>query len=153
MKFFKESPISLTPNLFSKGTKIVGNVNSEGNIRIDDNFKGIIKTTGDVIIGHFGVIEGDVICSHIEISGSLKGRILAKTLKLKSTAVVYGDILASKIEVEAGSLFSGYCKMEEITETTQLKRKRKPKKMKEESEQISQQNLPKIIPMEHTVGA
>jgi len=110
----KSSPETPTQsiNLISQGTKIHGDVVSDGDIRIDGYLKGNITTKGRLVIGGSGNVEGEIVCSNIEISGSFNGKITASDLlTMKSTAVVSGDIVISKLGVEPGCLFTGSCHM------------------------------------------
>jgi cytoskeletal protein CcmA (bactofilin family) len=110
-KSYPETPTQ-SINLISQGTKILGDIISDGDIRIDGYLKGNITTKGRLVIGSSGSIEGEIACSNIEISGHFKGKISAsELLTMKSSAVVSGDINISKLGVEPGSLFSGTCQM------------------------------------------
>lgn len=101
-------------NLISSGTKIVGDIISEGDIRIDGQLKGNISSKGRLVIGESGTIEGEIECANIEISGIVKGRIhAADLLSMKASATIVGDIVAGKLSVEPGSVFTGSCKMGE----------------------------------------
>ena len=99
-------------NLISKGTRISGDIVSEGDIRIDGYLKGNIKSKGRLVVGESGAIEGEIECTHVEVAGKVKGKISAvELLTMKSTAMVSGEIAASKLSVEPGSIFSGTCRM------------------------------------------
>ena len=110
-KSYPETP-SQNINLISSGTKIHGDIISDGDIRIDGYLKGNIQTKGRLVIGSSGAIEGEITCSNIEIAGNFNGKISAsELLTMKATAVVSGDIMVSKLGVEPGSMFSGTCRM------------------------------------------
>ena len=110
-KTYPETPTQ-SINLISQGTRITGDVVSDGDIRIDGFLKGNINCKGRLVIGGSGTIEGEIVCSNIEISGNFKGKINAsELLTMKSTAVVSGDINIAKLAVEPGSLFTGTCQM------------------------------------------
>jgi cytoskeletal protein CcmA (bactofilin family) len=110
-KSYPETP-SQSINLISSGTKIHGDIVSDGDIRIDGYLKGNITTKGRLVIGNSGSVEGEIVCSNIEISGSFKGKISASDLlTMKATAIVSGDIVITKLGVEPGSLFNGTCQM------------------------------------------
>lgn len=101
-------------NLIGKGTQITGDIHSEGDIRIDGDLAGNVKSTGRVVIGVSGKITGDVICKNCEISGFVEGKLsIEQLLSLKSSAHVKGEILSGKLSIEPGSVFSGSCKMDE----------------------------------------
>ena len=99
-------------NLINKGTKIIGDITAEGDIRIDGELKGNIKAKGRLVVGTSGVIEGEISCSNIEISGELKGKVHAtQMLTMKSTSKISGDVTSTKLTVEPGAVFTGTCKM------------------------------------------
>ncbi len=111
-------------NLIGKGTKITGDINSEGDIRIDGDLTGKLKCTGRVVIGVTGKVDGEVICKNCEISGYLKGKLtIEQLLSLKSSSKVYGEISTGKLSIEPGSVYSGSCSMGEQVkhEDTKLK--------------------------------
>ncbi len=104
--------ISQTINIISEGTKIKGDINANGDIRIDGELIGNILVKGKLVVGPKGRIEGQINCSNIEISGYIKGKVTAsELLNMKSTSQITGDIIAGKLSVEPGSLFSGSCVM------------------------------------------
>lgn len=104
-------------NLISKGTRITGDVISEGDLRIDGHLKGNIKSKGRLVVGETGAIEGEIDCGNVEIAGKVKGKILANELiTMKATAMIAGEITTSKLSVEPGSLFTGTCRMGNVTE-------------------------------------
>jgi cytoskeletal protein CcmA (bactofilin family) len=104
-------------NLISKGTRIAGDMISEGDIRIDGYLKGNIKSKGRLVVGETGAIEGEIECGNVEVAGKVKGKITAlELLTMKATAMVSGEITTTKLAVEPGSLFTGTCRMGQIPE-------------------------------------
>ena len=106
-----ESP-NQSINIISEGTKIKGDIIANGDIRIDGELLGNISAKNKLVIGPNGKIEGQVICNNIEISGYIKGKINASELiSMKSTSQIVGDIVAGKLSIEPGAMFSGSCVM------------------------------------------
>jgi cytoskeletal protein CcmA (bactofilin family) len=106
-----ESPTQ-SINIISEGTKIKGDIMANGDIRIDGELLGNISAKGRLVIGPKGKIEGQIVCNNIEISGYIKGKVTAsELLNMKSTSHIVGDIVAGKLSVEPGSMFSGTCVM------------------------------------------
>lgn len=101
-------------NLIQAGTFITGDIESNGNIRIDGNLKGTISTGGKVILGSTGSIDGDIICVNADIEGRVNGTIKVKDLlSLKSTAAISGEIYTDKLAIEPGARFTGTCTMDQ----------------------------------------
>lgn len=99
-------------NHISNGTKLTGDVETNGDFRIDGVLIGTINSKGKVVIGQSGRIEGDVICQNANVSGELKGTIsVSDLLSLQATAKIHGDIETSKLSIEPGATFTGSCNM------------------------------------------
>lgn len=99
-------------NLIGSGTKIVGDISSAGDVRIDGHLLGNIATTGKFVLGASGVVEGNVTSVNADLSGEVKGTVnVSETLSLKNTAKVNGDIVTGKLAIDPGALFTGTCNM------------------------------------------
>jgi len=99
-------------NIIGVGTVITGDIQSKGDIRIDGTLKGAVKTTGKVVVGRSGTIEGDIECNNADIAGSLNAKItVSQLLSLKATAKLTGDLVTNKLAIEPGAAFTGHCSM------------------------------------------
>lgn len=99
-------------NLIGNGTKIVGDITSAGDVRIDGTLTGNISISGKFVLGPNGTVEGNITSINADLSGEVKGTVnVAETLSLKSTAKINGDIITSKLMIEPGALFTGTCNM------------------------------------------
>ena len=99
-------------NIIGAGTKITGDIETSGDIRIDGGLKGNLITKGKVVIGTTGNIEGKIVCNNADVSGTIKGEIIiAEVLSLKSSAKIYGNIKTNKLAVEPNAIFTGTCDM------------------------------------------
>ena len=99
-------------NLIAKGTKITGDILSDGDFRVDGELTGDIDTKGRLVIGASGKIEGNIKCKSCEIAGVHTGRLfVAEMLSLKSSSNVTGNILTGKLSIEPGAYFAGNCTM------------------------------------------
>ena len=108
-------------NLIGTGTIIEGEIKSNGDIRIDGTIFGSITSKAKVVLGATGSIEGDIACQNADISGVLKGKTtVSDLLFLKSTSKVIGDIVTSKLVVEAGAVFTGSCNMGNPSRDTKI---------------------------------
>jgi len=103
---------STQQNIIAKGTKIVGDVSSQGPFRIDGTIEGNVKTSGKVVIGKSGFIKGTLQGENADFEGKFSGKlILTGTLSLKSTAHIEGEVHTSKLAVEPGATFNATCSM------------------------------------------
>ncbi len=103
---------SASINLIGSGTSIVGDISSNGDVRIDGTLKGNISISGKLVIGPSGSLEGNVQCQNADISGEVNGKVnVTELLSLKATAKLLGDIVTGKISIEPNATFTGTCNM------------------------------------------
>jgi len=99
-------------NLIGNGTHITGDINSNGDVRIDGTLKGNLSISGKLVVGQSGNIEGNVTCQNADISGEIHGKVtVSELLSLKSSAKLLGDIITGKISIEPNATFTGTCNM------------------------------------------
>lgn len=99
-------------NLIAQDTIIIGNILTQGNIRIEGKVEGALKSKNKIVIGDSAHVCGDMHALEAEVSGHIDGSIHCQgTLYLKKTAFINGDIFASKLIIENGALFNGKCQM------------------------------------------
>jgi cytoskeletal protein CcmA (bactofilin family) len=92
--------------------KIQGDLNSEGNIRIEGQVTGKIKTTQSVYVNQGARIAADILAGNAIVGGEIQGNLkITGHLILQSTAKLSGDITCSILRVEDGAQFTGKCTM------------------------------------------
>lgn len=114
-------------NVIARNTSLVGDIKSEGDFRIDGTLEGTLKTLGRVIIGVDGLIKGNVEATNADIEGKFSGQLqVSKTLTVKATANISGDVIISKLSVEPGATFNATCSMKgaikELNQTNEQKK-------------------------------
>ena len=101
-------------NRIVEGTLMEGSIRSEGSIRIDGHFVGDIHTTGRLVIGVKGRVEGNVDCQDCESEGVVTGNLrVVGLLTLKASSAVSGEIRYGRMAVEAGARIEGVCKLDD----------------------------------------
>lgn len=103
---------SIVKNLIGNGTTIKGDIESTGDIRIDGKLIGSITSTGKVVIGKDGVVEGNIKCKEADISGNVKGTIdVSELSSLRATSRLEVELITKQLLIEIGSIFTGKCTM------------------------------------------
>ena len=103
-------------NQIAKGTQIQGDIKTEGVLRVDGSLKGSIESTGKVVVGPSGSIEGSIVCSSANIAGNVKAKIQVKELMhLQASARLHGRLplvnLQLSLEQLLGNMQHGWsCK-------------------------------------------
>ncbi len=99
-------------NILVEGTKIIGDIISESNIRIDGEVEGNITTSAKVLIGGNGILKGNLTCQEADIEGRVEGKLMVEgLLTLRDHSNIQGDIYTNKLHIEEGAIFLGACKM------------------------------------------
>lgn len=99
-------------NIIGNGTVIKGDVESNGDIRIDGKVSGILKSNGKIVLGQNGTVEGEMHCKQADLSGHVNGKIFVDELTtLKSTSRIEGELTTKQLFIEIGAIFTGKCEM------------------------------------------
>ncbi|MEY3597886.1 MAG: hypothetical protein RIR98_1480 [Bacteroidota bacterium] len=99
-------------NIIGQGTRITGDLVSNGDFRVDGAIEGSVKVGQRLVIGGTGKILGNIEADSATIAGHIKGNITVKNvLDLKPTAKIDGDIITNKMVIESGAQFNGRCTM------------------------------------------
>jgi len=100
-------------NALATGTLIKGNICAEEDFRIDGKIEGRIECAGKVVVGPQGEIQGEICCANVDIIGRVTGNLVTKEISvIKSSGVFTGDLITGSLEIEAGAVFNGTCKMQ-----------------------------------------
>ncbi len=104
-------------NALTAGSKIIGTIIADSDIRIDGVVEGDLQCTGKVVIGEQGKIKGTIACQNAEIMGHLDGKInVQSTLALRATGNIHGEVSTKTLIVEPNAIFNGSCSMSKAPE-------------------------------------
>lgn len=126
-----------TLNFLGAGTTISGDIQSNGDFRIDGHLKGSINSKGKVVVGSSGKVEGDIVCQNADVSGTIQAKLIVhELLMLKASSIVHGDIFTSKMAIEPGARFTGSCNMGDLPEEEAVPVKSNEKNKKQQEKAI-----------------
>lgn len=117
--FRRKEEVSLTnqevKTLISVGCVFEGNITvPEGLTRIDGEIIGNVSGKGGLIVGEKGFIKGNVDLREVVVYGRIEGDIVARSVELKASSRVDGNITTSELVIERGAIYNGQCKMEKV---------------------------------------
>lgn len=99
-------------NFIEPNTRIVGDIESKSDFRIDGTLDGKVNTSGRVVIGKEGNVKGEVHCGYADIMGNFNGKLVVNSLlTIKSDGIVEGQISIGKLAVESGATLNAQCSM------------------------------------------
>ncbi len=99
-------------SVIAAGTKITGEVTSDGVVKVEGTVVGSVKADRQVLVAKGGVIEGDVFTSDAIVGGEIHGAILAdERVEVQSTSIIQGDITTLRIVIHEGGEVNGHVRM------------------------------------------
>ena len=103
---------SSVDTIIGPSVSVEGNFKGEGNIIIEGEVNGSLKTKGYLKASESSVIVASVTASEAEVAGRIAGNLKIRGgLDIKATAVIQGDIEAQTISVAPGAIINGNIKM------------------------------------------
>ena len=114
----KEDYDTGTPETIVGATvKIEGDLMSEGDIKVEGQVVGKIKTNKNLYVGPMAKIEADVEAGNAILAGAVKGEVKIKdNLLVQETAKIEGNISCARLSIAEGAHFVGSCSMPEAGE-------------------------------------
>lgn len=107
-----------TRNVLNSDVKVVGVLRFTDDLLVDGTVQGEIESEGVLTVGVNAVIEaGDknkvaVRTRSAIIHGRVTGNVeVTDRVELTATSELLGDVVASKISIQEGAIFNGYCKV------------------------------------------
>jgi cytoskeletal protein CcmA (bactofilin family) len=93
-------------SLLAQNLVLEGSIQSDSEVQVDGLVRGDVRVE-KLTIGETGRIEGQVAAETAEVRGRVVGAIVAKQVRLYSSASVEGDITAEQLAIEPGASFEG----------------------------------------------
>jgi cytoskeletal protein CcmA (bactofilin family) len=101
-------------SIIAQGTKVVGDCETDGTMRIEGLVEGKVRAGKAVVVGKDGVVKGDIVTQDAVIGGHVTGTVVAESrLELQSTCVIDGEIRARRIKLDEGGKVNGSVMMGE----------------------------------------
>jgi cytoskeletal protein CcmA (bactofilin family) len=97
-------------SIIGPGMRIVGDLDTDGTVRVEGNIEGTIRAGKAVVIGRGGEVTGDIVTQDAVIGGRVNGTVTAESrLELQSTCVIDGEVhaRAQHLKLDEGARFSG----------------------------------------------
>lgn len=92
--------------------KVDGRFSGKGNVVVQGQVAGSMRTSGDVQIDQGAIVKASVEASNVTVAGEVYGNIKAQErLEMTETARVNGDVEAKTVSIGAGAVLNGKCTM------------------------------------------
>ncbi len=102
------APSSSSHTVVARGVRIEGDFHGQGDIVVEGEVEGNIKTTGMLTIGPEAKVNADIEAERAVIAGMIEGDVVVKShLEMKSTAHVLGNVTCATAAIESGGTLKG----------------------------------------------
>ncbi len=101
-------------SIIGPGMRIVGDLVTDGTVRIEGEIRGTIRATKAVVVGREGLVDGDIFTQDAVIGGRIRGSVVAESrLELQATCDIEGVVhaRAQHLHLEEGARFNGQVQM------------------------------------------
>ncbi|HAM88069.1 MAG: hypothetical protein US83_C0019G0015 [Candidatus Falkowbacteria bacterium GW2011_GWC2_38_22] len=99
----KEAETVIGPSI-----KVKGNFHGQGNIIIEGQVEGSIKTNAFLLIGNKSIITASVEAKNAKVGGIITGNIkIDEYLEIGPSANIKGDIEVKSISINKGAIING----------------------------------------------
>ena len=96
------------------GMRIIGDVESNGVIKIEGFIEGSVRGSRQVLLGRTGIVHGDIYSADAVLGGRVVGTVIAsERVEIQGTSQIEGDIHTKSIVVHEGAMINGTVRMGE----------------------------------------
>ncbi len=107
-----DSGLKQAETIIGQSVKVKGNFHGDGNIVIEGEVEGSVKTNNHLLVGDKAVITADIQAKDARIGGRVSGNItVAGYLEVNASARIKGDLSAGQLSIEKGAIINGHCRM------------------------------------------
>jgi cytoskeletal protein CcmA (bactofilin family) len=98
----------------ASGCKITGETGFTGNALIGGSVFGKVHSEQQVTIEAEGLINGELCCHELKVSGIFKGKLQCEHLIITGTGTVEGEVASKSMEIFEGGQFIGIRVKDEV---------------------------------------
>ena len=105
----KPKPAKASDRIVTIGDSVVlkGDISDCDRVEVSGQFEGTVKA-GSIQISEGGSVKGTLECEKLSIAGNVEGKVTStKTLEIKATGKLTGEILYEELIVTSGGEISG----------------------------------------------
>lgn len=107
-----EHSVKEAETIIGPSIKVKGNFHGQGNIIIEGEIEGSVKTDNFLLVGERSRINANVEAKNAKIGGLVTGNIKIKEyLEIGPNAKINGDVETKLISIAKGAIINGRCLM------------------------------------------
>lgn len=112
MIFKSENPDGDLNGFVDSGTSFRGELEFETTFRVEGKVEGTVISSGTLVIGEGGEVDGDVRVGQLFVSGIVRGSVKAsRRIQLCAQGKAFAELETPSLVIEDGAIFDGRCSM------------------------------------------
>ena len=102
--------------IIAANTKIVGEISTQYDLRVDGVIDGKLKTEGKLVVGESGTFQGEADCKSVDIGGLFDGILhVSGIATLRDKCVFKGEIHGDQLSIEPSARILGQIVSPQLT--------------------------------------
>lgn len=99
-------------SILAKGMRVVGEIESDGVVKIEGRVEGSVRAKGQVLVVKGGLVEGDIFTREAVVGGEVRGAIFAdERVEMQASSKIHGDVTTPQIIIQEGGEINGNVRM------------------------------------------
>lgn len=95
------------------GSHVHGELRFESSFRVEGRFTGKVTSSGELVVGEHGEVDGEIQVARLVVAGTVRGRVQAgQRIEIARTGRVHADLDTPALVVEEGGFLQGSCTMQ-----------------------------------------
>lgn len=108
------TPVEGAISIIGPGMTVIGDLETEGTVRIEGTVNGTIRAGKAVVVGKKGRVDGNILTQDAVLAGAVLGTVSAESrLELQADCRIEGDVYARRMQLEEGAQLNGTVQMGE----------------------------------------
>lgn len=92
----------------TKGTELIGTLKTDGDVFLDGRMDGEITAGGRTIVETESIVNADVFCKDLDVSGEVNGNLdVSNCIQVSSTGKIFGNIECDELLIDEGATYRG----------------------------------------------
>ncbi|MGE5380363.1 MAG: bactofilin family protein [Methylocystaceae bacterium] len=104
----KPRPFEGEHTIIGEDVRIKGEVEANGNVRIEGMVEGHIAISGDLLLGDHGRVLGNIAANNVLVSGKVEGDVKTQgRIEIMTNGQIHGDVNCEALIIDEGGILDG----------------------------------------------
>ena len=101
------APVSKIETVLGPNAHFIGEIQSDGGVRIEGIFEGTVDITGNLVVSESAKVLATIKANNVSVSGAVKGSVQANRVEILETGRIWGDLTVNSLLLNEGAYLRG----------------------------------------------